>query len=127
MTMTTNKPFALKLSGNSHRVFQELCTHVRNGYVINPDAAVDVIPATGQAFIHLILGEPLKFAEEAAQQTINDALALEQVEFERRVKAEAARIVAEDKATTVRKQLAEQAAQHAKEVKRLEKELAAIQ
>lgn len=127
MTITTNKPFALKLSGNSHRVFQEVCTHIRAGYTINSDVPVEIMPATGHAVVHLILGEPLQFAAEAAQQTINDALALEAVEFNRQVKAEAARMIAEDKATAVRKQLAEQAAQHTKEVKRLEKELAAIQ
>lgn len=32
MTMITNKHFALQLSGNSHRLLQELCTHVRNEY-----------------------------------------------------------------------------------------------
>ena len=124
---TTKKPFSLTVSGNSSRAMQELCAHVRAGYVVNADIPVEIAAATGFTVAHLILGNPLEYAEADAQQTINDALALEQVEFERRVKAEAARMVAEDKATTVRKQLAEQAAQHAKEVKRLEKELAAIQ
>lgn len=126
MTITTSKPFSLTIIGNSHRVFQEVCSHVRNGYVVNPDASVEVFPESGHTIIQLVLGNPLEYAEADAKATIDNTIALEQVEFERRVKAEAKRLVEEDKAAAIRKQLATQAAEHTKAVKKLEAQLAAL-
>ena len=128
--MTTEiikKPFSLKLSGPGYRVFQEVCTHVRNGYVVKPDTDPQIMLATGYAFVTLVLGTPQTYAEADAEATIKLALETEQAESDRAADAAAKRLVEEEKTAAIRKELGALTTEHAKAMRKLENALAASQ
>lgn len=125
MTIKETKPLHFTISGQNARVFQELTVHLRNGYVISENG-VEIFGSTGQVFIHLVQGEPSADAIADATATIALALALDEAQSARSVEAEAKRIATDAKADALRTLLAEQTAAHAKSVKKIKQQIAAL-
>lgn len=123
----TKKPFSIELVGPGYKIFQQACSLVRSGYIIAPELAPVIMPASGQVTMTLILGTPQTYAEEDAAASIKLGLELEEAEFERRVIAEAKRIVEQEKADAIRKKLETEAAEHRKAMLKLQKELETTQ
>ncbi|MBQ5946408.1 hypothetical protein [Massilia sp. ST3] len=95
-------PREVTLSGLASTVFQQSVVLARNGYIYNPDRHAEVFPSTGLAFLHMILGTPEEHAIKGATETIQQAQAEEQREFDKRVAA-AAKQLLEDQAAAAKK------------------------
>ena len=125
MTIKETKPLHFTISGPNARVFKELPVHLLNGYVI-AETGVEVFASTGQVFIHLVQGEPSVDAVADATASLDLALALEEAQSTRSAETEAKRIATEAKATSLRELLAEQVAAHAKSLKKIKQQIAAL-
>ena len=125
MNATAINPVSLTISGLSTKVFQELPVHLLNGYVIS-ETGVEVFASTGQVFIHLVQGEPSADAVADATASLDLALALEEAQSARSAETEAKRIATEAKAASLRELMAEQVAAHAKSVKKIKQQIAAL-
>lgn len=118
------KPFSLNLIGPGVSVFQELCAHVRSGYVVNKDYPVDFYQ-NGNVSLMLILGNPDEIATAQAKESVELRIAQEQADYERRVKEEAKRLVEQQQKDELARTVAAEVAQHKRKIAEIEKQAAA--
>lgn len=119
----TTKPFSITIIAPAYPAFQEVCAHVRNGYVIDKDRAVE-ITQTGQAIIHLILGNPDETAIAQAKDSSELATQLQQAQWDREVKQAAKALIEQEKRTQLEKQVADAVAASEKAIAKLRKDAA---
>lgn len=122
MSEVKKLPFVITICEPAYTGFDKATILCRQGYQFSPDAAVQVFP-DGVVSMVLTIGTPTDAAVAAAEQAKVDALALEEIEFNRRVK-EAARIMVEqEKREAKEKEVAALRAEQLKQIAKLEAEL----
>lgn len=121
------KPYALTVIGPTVTAMAQICVHMRNGYIANPDTPIEVFPAAGTIAMVLVLGNPEQYAIDAAATTTADEVARERGRYLRDVEQAAARQIEEAaKAAAASKRTAFIAEQR-KALAALEAEIAAAQ
>jgi len=100
------KPFAIQLVGPGYIVLQELCAHVRNGYVINPDAPYEFF-GNGNVVFNLVLGNPDELSIARAKASTEHSVAMEEAEYAARVKQAAQSMLEQERRAALEKQVAE--------------------
>ena len=118
------KPFSINLIGPAVPLMQEVCQHVRNGYVVNRDYPMDFYQ-NGNISLMLHLGNPDEVAIADAKTSTERSAALELDEYNRRVREEAKRLVEHQQREELEKKVAALKAAQAKEMAALEKANAA--
>lgn len=86
------KPKTLELFGPASQVMQQVCIHCRAGYTPSMNVVMDVYGVPGYIRIVLELGDPDPAYAAVAAASVADAVALEQIEFNKAVAKEAARL-----------------------------------
>lgn len=124
MTTVQTKPFSIQLIGPAYPIFQELCVHIRNGYVINKDAPVEIFQA-GNAMISLILGNPDEIAIAQARESEDHSVAMQEAQYRRDVESAAKRQIEQSKRAELEKQVADAVAASEKAISKLRKDAAA--
>jgi hypothetical protein len=120
----TTKPFSIHLIGPALPIFQELCVHVRNGYVVSKDAPIELFQ-NGNASIFLLLGNPDEVAIAQAKESAELSVAKEEAQYRKDVQDAAKRLVEQDKRDELKKRMDAEQAAHEKAVAKLKKELEA--
>jgi hypothetical protein len=115
------KPFSLHLIGPAIPVFQELCVHVRNGYVVNKDAPLEIFN-NGNAQVFLHLGEPNEYAISQAKESTEHAARQEIVKYQADVEQAAKRLIEQERREALEKQVAEAVAASEKAIAKLRKD-----
>jgi membrane-bound ClpP family serine protease len=115
------KPFSIQLIGPAYPLFQELCVHVRNGYVINRDAPVELFQ-NGNAMLSLILGNPDEIAISQAKESTAHSVAQEESRYLKDVEEAAKRYVEQEKREALEKQVADAIAASEKAIAKLRKD-----
>lgn len=113
------KPFAIQLVGPGYIMLHELCAHVRNGYVINPDAPYEFF-ANGNVVFNLILGNPDELSIARAKEAVQHAVAMEEAQYRRDVEAAAKSMTEQRYLEEIAAQVAEEVAKHKYEIRQLE-------
>lgn len=121
------KPTSLTIVGPGYLAFAEAAVHVRNGYTFLPGVAPTIMETNGNAVIQLVLGCPHQSAVDAATATVEHALALEQVEFDKSVAAAAKRLFEQDKQAQIQKQLDAELKEHKANIAKLQAAVAESQ
>jgi hypothetical protein len=115
------KPFAMQLVGPGYIVLHELCAHVRNGYVINPDAPYEFF-ANGNVVFNLILGNPDELSIARAKESTEHAVAMDEATYRRDVEAAAKSFVEQERRAALEKQVAEAVAASEKAIAKLKQD-----
>lgn len=115
----TGKPRNMHIIGPMHLALAQSVVHIRNGYTFS-DLPIETFGGTGSISFHLELGNPDTAIIKAAEVSCAEALALEAVQRQREIEAEAKRLYAE-------KVLAEEQAAIAAEIAEQEKALRKLQ
>lgn len=115
------KPFSIELIGPSYPLFQELCAHVRNGYVINRDAPVQLFQ-NGNAMISLHLGNPDETAIARAKESTELSQKREEAKYRKDVEEAAKRLIETQKRQELEKQVADAVAANEKAIAKLRKD-----
>jgi hypothetical protein len=123
-TETPIKPVSLTLFGPGYTVFQELCVHVRNGFVVHPDYPVHFFE-NGNVQAILVLGNPTQASIDMARASEQTAREQEAADLKRKIQDEAKRLVEQEKRAELERQVAALKAEQAKAVRDLEKATAA--
>jgi hypothetical protein len=118
------KPVSLTLFGPGFKVFMELCVHVRNGYVVHPDFPVHFYP-NGNVQAILVLGNPTQATIDMARESEQTARKQEEADRQRKIQAEAKRLVEQEKREELERQVAALQAEQAKAIRDLERATAA--
>jgi hypothetical protein len=116
-----SKPFSIQLIGPAYPIFQELCAHVRNGYVVNKDAPVELFQ-NGNAMIWLHLGNPDEVAIAQAKESTDLHVAKEEAQYRKDVEEAAKRQLEQAKREALEKQVADAVAASEKAIAKLRKE-----
>lgn len=116
-----SKPFSIQLIGPSYPIFQELCAHVRNGYVVNKDAPVEMFP-NGNTMIWLHLGNPDEVAIAQAKESNDLHVAKEEAAYRKDVEEAAKRLVEQAKREEIAQRMADVQAAHEKAVAKLKRD-----
>jgi hypothetical protein len=88
------RPDTITLFANALQFLDEYTIHARNGYRIHTGVSPYLYPESGMITALLELGDPLPLTVQRAKETIFREQREEHQRFEKRVKEEAARIVA---------------------------------
>lgn len=123
MTVAT-KPTSLTLMGPGHSIFQQLCVHVRDGFIVHPDYPVEFFQ-NGNVSIMLIAGNPTQAAINMARESNELAVAQQEADFQKAVQAEARRLAEEAKRAELAQKVAAMRAEQAKAIRKLEEATAA--
>jgi hypothetical protein len=115
------KPFSIQLLGPTYPIFQELCAHIRNGYVINKDAPIDLFP-NGNAAISLILGDPDELAIARAKESSDFSVAQEEQRYRKDVEQAAKRLIEDEKRNALEQQVKEAVAANEKAIAKLRRD-----
>lgn len=118
------KPFSIELIGPAVSILQEVCAHVRNGYVINKDYPFNLFP-NGNLSLMVVLGEPDKLAFTKAQESTDISLQQEEARYRRDVEEAAKRQLEQAKREELERQVAEAVAASEKAIAKLRREAAA--
>ena len=115
------KPFAIQLVGPGYLALQELCAHVRNGYIINPDAPYEFF-ANGSVVFNLILGTPDELSIARAKETTEHSAELEAAQFRREVEAAAKSMIEQERRAALEKEVAEAVAASERAIAKLKRD-----
>lgn len=115
------KPFAIQLVGPGYTVLHELCAHVRNGYVINPDAPYEFF-ANGNVVFNLILGNPDELSIARAKESTEHSAALEEAQYRRDVAAAAKTMLEQERREALEKEVAAAVAASEKAIAKLKQD-----
>lgn len=115
------KPFAIQLVGPGYIVLHELCAHVRNGYVINPDAPYEFF-ANGNVVFNLILGNPDELSIARAKESTEHSAELEAAQYRRDVEASAKSMIEQERRAALEKEVAEAVAASEKAIAKLKRD-----
>lgn len=118
------KPFSINLIGPAVPIMQEVCQHVRSGYVVNKDYPMDFYQ-NGNISLMLHLGNPDEVAISDAKTSTERSAAFELDEYNRRVRDEAKRMIEQQAREELEKKVAALKASQAKEMAALERATAA--
>lgn len=118
---TQKRPFSIELIGPAVSIMQQVCAHVRDGYVVNKDYPIQFYQ-NGNLSLMVNLGEPDKLAYRKAQESSEASIARENAEYERRVKDEAKRLVEQQAREALEKSVAEAVAAHEKQIAKLKRD-----
>ncbi|WP_313034075.1 hypothetical protein, partial [Massilia alkalitolerans] len=116
--------FSIELIGPAVSILQEVCAHVRNGYVINKDYPFNLFP-NGNLSLMVVLGEPDKLAFTKAQESTDISLQQEEARYRRDVEEAAKRQLEQAKREELERQVAEAVAASEKAIAKLRREAAA--
>ncbi|WP_143745805.1 hypothetical protein [Massilia sp. KIM] len=119
-----SKPFSISLIGPAVSIFNELCAHVRAGYIVNTDHPIEFFP-NGNLSLMLILGSPDDTALAQAKTSSEESAARELADYERRIKEEAKRLVEHQQREELAKKVAAEVAEHQKKIAEIQKQAAA--
>jgi hypothetical protein len=98
---------------------QELCAHVRNGYVVNKDAPFEFLP-NGSVTFNLILGYSNELAIAQAEETTEHSVEMEEAQYRRDVAAAAKSMLEQRQREEYENQIAAQVAKHKSQIRELE-------
>lgn len=115
------KPFAIQLVGPGYIVLHELCAHVRNGYVINPDAPYEFF-ANGNVVFNLILGNPDELSIARAKESTEHSAELEAAQYRREVAAAAKSMIEQERRAALEKDVAAAVAATEKAIAKLKQD-----
>ena len=115
------KPFAIQLVGPGYIVLHELCAHVRNGYVINPDAPYEFF-ANGNVVFNLILGNPDELSIARAKESTEQSVAMEAAQYRREVEAAAKSMIEQERRVALEKEVAEAVAASEQAIAKLKRD-----
>jgi hypothetical protein len=115
------KPFAIQLVGPGYIILHELCAHVRNGYVINPDAPYEFF-ANGNVVFNLILGNPDELSIARAKESTEHSAAMEEAQYQRDVAAAAKTMLEQERREALEKEVAEAVAASEKAIAKLKRD-----
>jgi len=118
------KPFSIELIGPAVSIMQEVCAHVRNGYVVSRDYPMNLFP-NGNLSLMVHLGEPDKLAFTKAQESTDISLQQEEARYRRDVEEAAKRQLEQAKREELERQVAEAVAASEKAIAKLRREAAA--
>lgn len=121
------KPQSITIIKPAHIAFQEAVVHARNGYNFLPGVAPEVMAFTGMALIHMVLGSPEQYAEDEAKNTIAETVEKERYDYQKGLELSVKQHGESQRREEITKQLMVVKADHARAVKKLEKEFAASQ
>ncbi len=124
-TASQAKPFNLRIVAPGVIAFAQAAVHIRNGYIFLPDAAPEIMAHNGTAVINLVLGTPEQYAVEAAEASTAEAVALQQVAYDRDVQEAAKQMVEAAEREATKKKLAAEIEVQRKAIRKLEAALAA--
>lgn len=117
-------PASIHLVGAACNVFAAAAVHIRAGMIFCPDFPIEVFN-NGQASFVLVQGNPGQAALDLAQESKEEALHLQTIQYERDVKEAAKAMIEQEKRETLAKQVADAEAAYGKAIEKLKKEAAA--
>lgn len=131
--MTTNetavaapqkRPFSIELIGPAVSIMQQVCAHVREGYVVNKDYPIQ-FHNNGNLSLMVNLGDPDQLAYKKAQESTEISIRQEEARYRRDVEEAAKRQLEQAKREELERQVAEAVAASEKAIQKLRRDAAA--
>jgi len=120
-TVAAIRPASIHVIGPAYPAWAEAAVHIRDGYIFHPDRQVQLFE-NGNASFYLILGNPGQIAVDMAKASMDQAVLIQQGEYEAAVKREAAILVERQRREELEKQVADAVAASERAIAKLRKE-----
>jgi hypothetical protein len=119
-------PYMIKLIGPTIPTLAQACVHIRQGYHFHPEMIIEILAATGCIVLNLLRGDPDPRHYAAAEAATAEALALEEAERAKEIKAAAKQMIEDEQRAVKQKEINAEIALKKQALKDLEAELSKV-